>query len=239
MKIVSTGSTLFSSEQYEKKLKAKRRRLIITSIIIVAILVGAVFVSRLRALRIHEVNVVGASVVSPEKIKEVVKDVISGYYLWLIPRDNALLYPRSSIKEFLTRKFPRLNSIDLSVEGLERLNITVTEREPFALYCASALAPEDAHSCYFLDQSGFIFDQAPAFSGTVYFIYALEEPYLEPQGKQYLSIEEFKPLSTFINNLPALGLEPLALELGDKETNLVLAHGARIVWKRGDDLSHL
>ena len=236
MKIVSTGSTLSSPEFHQKKRKAKKRKLILWSIWIVALLTLLIFLARMEQFRISVVDVAGANVVPKEMVLAVVEDAISGYYFWVIPRDNALIYPRHLVRNMLERKFPRFSLVNLSLSGLKTLEVNVIEREPFALYCESALRPEDAAACYFLDDTGFIFDQAPSFSGTVYFIYATETPLEEPLGKQYLSDTEFKPLARFISQLAELGIQPLALETSQDEFRLILPHDARIILRRSSDL---
>ena len=151
MKIVSTGSTLSSSEFHEKKKKARRRRLYIYIAGILALLALLTALSRQERFLISEVEVDGAKAVSQDEVVSIVQSRLGGYYLWLLPRSNFLIYPRRDIKKSLFREFPRFASIDLALEGTRLLSIVVVEREPFALYCASALLPENAFQCYFLD----------------------------------------------------------------------------------------
>ncbi|MDO8424293.1 MAG: hypothetical protein Q7S54_01635, partial [bacterium] len=211
MKIVSTGSTLSSPEFLEKRNKARRRRTTFWIAGILALLVIAVIISRREEFLISEVSVSGAIVVKEEDIALAVEAIISGHYLFLVPKGNALIYPGGQIEKKLLQAFPRLSAVAASLEGMRLLRIDAAEREPFALYCSSALSPEDASECYFLDDNGFIFDEAPSFSGSVYFIYAKVPPLPEPVGREFLPTEEFKPLSQFIGSLEDLGIEPLAL----------------------------
>lgn len=232
MKIVSTGSILASPGFLEKKLKARRKRLGVFVIGLIILLVALVAVSRLQAFRIQEISVSGAKVTSADNIKAVVKDQISGYYLWLVPHDNALLYPKSQVRKMLFRKFPRFSSVELSVSDGNILEITVVEREPFALYCQSG-----SSGCYFLDKEGFIFDVAPTFSEGVYMVYQNAAPYPEPLGEAFLPGETFKELSLALEKLPALQLEPLTLTMSENEYEINLKSGASLLWPRNIQLA--
>lgn len=235
MKIVSTGSTLASPEFHRKRLRARHRRLALLAFVALILLSVAIFISRQEKFLITGVEVKGMEAINAEDIRAVVEDSLTGNYFWLVPRSNDLLYPRSEIKEHLRTRFPRFNYIGASVEGLNTLLVEVVEREPFALYCPSALNPEEASACYFLDEEGFIFDNAPSFSGPVYFVYAFDKPLENPLGRSFLPPEEFKALVQFIESLSSLGIQPLSLEVRDLEFNLILPNDARILWGRESD----
>ncbi len=238
-RIVSTGATLASPEFRNKKRKEKQRKYIIWSSVVTVTLVALVFVSRLESLLIKEVGVTGAHVITEEEVSRNVLETLSGHYLWLIPRANAALYPRSRVKENLMKEFPRFSSVALSLEGAKKLGVSVVERNPFALYCPSATRPDDASACFFLDNEGFIFDEAPAFSGTVYFVYAKDVPLQNPKGSLFMPKDEFQNLSQFVEAVERLGFEPLALELAEREVTILLPGEAKIVWEREADLTNI
>src|SRR5688500_10144797 len=103
MKIVSTGATLASPGFLEKKQKERRRRRMIYSAILLKLVVGLVFVSRLEQFRIKEIAVVGADVIPKDDVTKVVQDLMSEEYFWLVPKDNALVYPEETIRAVLFR----------------------------------------------------------------------------------------------------------------------------------------
>ncbi len=235
MKIVSTGKTLSTTEYYRKKIRARRKRWLAFGLVVILFLVILVFLSRLEYFQIKEVKIVGAQVVSTETVQDVIRDVISGKYLWFVPKSNAIIFPEGLVESILLRKFPRLSSIDLSLEGLERLVASVVEREPFALYC-EALAPSEVEGCYFLDESGFIFDEAPIFSEGVYLVYSYETPLTDPLGREFLPREVFKGLEAFINSFSSLGFEPVAVVVGERDLAVSTSRGAKLLIRRGGNL---
>jgi hypothetical protein len=239
MKIVSKGNTLFSAETYDKKREERKRKFLLIFSGLLIVFVALILASQVEQFQIKEVEVEGAQVITEDEVEKSVKETLSGRYFWLVPKSNALLYSGEEIRENLLREFPRFSAVELSLDGAQTLVAYVAERDPFALYCPSATRPENASSCFFLDDTGFIFDEAPAFSGVVYFVYALADPLEDPEGKQFMPEDEFRSLSIFIEGIKTLGFEPMAVEVSDRERRLMLPAGATITWNADDNLTHL
>jgi hypothetical protein len=229
--------TLHSPEFKKKILRRRRIKIAIWTTILIIFIALPIYLSRINHFLISEIVVEGNAATSDDEIKAIARDLISGNYLWLIPKRNALIYPRGTIKEILHRKIPRLTMIDLNIDSANTLVITVDERAPDSLYCEDISTLSNPTNCFFLDESGYIFSKAPLFSGDVYFIYATEVPIPEPLTKNILTPEEFSKLDMFIKDLPFLDPNPRALVIDDEEYNLVLPSGGKIIWKRGDDLA--
>ena len=228
MKIVSSGKVLNSREFYEKKKRRKRIQLVLLSIGFLAILFSLVYLSRQERFLIIEVVILGENVIDKEEITQTARRLLAGYYLWIIPRANTLIYPRHTIRQGLIEEFPRLKSVNLNLGERQKLLITVEERAPFALYCIS--------DCFFLDEEGLIFAPAPSFSSGVYFIYTTQDPIENSVGQRFLAVEEFKLLSKFLETLAALNIEPSTLEVGGSEYRLSLSNDGQIIWRRDSDL---
>lgn len=226
MRIISTGKTLASTEFHEKKRRVTQRRRIFWGVGILILLIIFIMVSRLEKLRVSNVVVIGAIVTGEEIVSNTVLELIDGYYLFLIPRDNIFLYPRRKVERALGELFPRFSSIEISFKDLKSLSVEVVEREPFALYCA------DIALCWFLDDLGFIFDLAPTFSDGVYFLYTTSLNLDFPLAQSLLPRSEFLALNKFIDNLKTLRLNPVSLQIDQTIFNLTLEGGAHILWKR-------
>lgn len=207
VRLVSTGRTISTSEYVEKRNRAKKKRRILATSLVLATLLVLVVVSRLPQLQIKNVVVTGAPATGPDSVKAEIEEVLAGRYFWLIPHSNVLLYRKGAMKEMLAASHPRFSRIDVSLEGLETLTVDVDEREPFALYC------ESDERCWFLDNKGFIFDQAPSFSDGVYLEFSAEPKPEDPQGKFLLPTAAFESIADFVTALFSFRFEPWSIAI--------------------------
>ena len=236
MKIVSSGKVLNSSKLYKKKKRKKIIFIVLLVLGISALLYSFVYFSREERFIISGVSVLGENIVDRSDMETAVRESITGYYLWVLPKSNLFLYPRRTIEHALVEKFPRLSSasIDLSEKTLY---VSVEERLPYALYCGNTNTSASGGKCYFLDNEGLIFALAPSFSGNSYFVYATEEPIEDPLGKRLVEVEEFKELINFIENLELLNIKSRALEVGTDSYSLVMSGGGEIIWRKNNPLT--
>jgi cell division septal protein FtsQ len=191
--------------------KTFRNKIIFFVVFTLLLFVGLGFLSRISALNIKNVAVVGNVVVDTEDIEKVVSTATAGYYWWLFPKTNIFFYPKNKINENLALEFKRLKDISLSVKNNETLEISVAEREGVYLWCGVDLPTNlEQEKCLFIDKDGYTFDEAPYFSGDVYFKF---------YGSMFESYNPiFKQLIVFKENLEKMDLKPvelLAKENGD------------------------
>ena len=240
-KIVSSGKALHSSEFHEQKKKAKRLKRTLMAFAVLILIIAPFILLRLERFKVKEIRVLGTVVLAEKEILETAREIINENYLWIVPKSNILLLPRNRIAEVLEEKFPRIKFLDQNLVEGRIIEITVGEREPFALYCAEAGHFFEASDCYFLDDEGFIFARAPSFSGEVYFIYSgmgLEEPL----GKKFLEVEQFVSLFSFITRLSRFGILPVAfgasLETVEQtgRYTLYLPNSGTIFWNAEENL---
>lgn len=236
MKLIG-GEAIHSPEFHKKRQKEKRVRRFIIAGLALLLVVAPLLILRNENFLLANIEIEGNSVTHDEDITGIVKEHISGKYLWVLPKSNALLYPRKAIKKDLLARIPRISRVEIEAPTANSLHISVEEREPLALYCTDISNLSNPEGCYFLDKEGFIFSEAPAFSGNVYFIYTKPEVIAEPLGKQYLPAEIFRPFPEFVKSLENLGVHARALEAKADEFNLILPNSGRIIWRAADDLS--
>ncbi|MFA6256882.1 MAG: hypothetical protein WCT29_01075 [Candidatus Paceibacterota bacterium] len=210
------------------ELKKRRRRAFLNRFLVYVVLfVGVValsaYLSRLPGINIETIETEGNNIVDSQVITSLVENEMAGKYLWLFPKTNVLFYPKDRIKEVLAQEERRLGEITLSVKNNRVLHIKVSEREPLYTWCGESLPISGGESskCFFLDKEGYIFDEAPYFSGDVYFKFygAKGVTVLKPTGS-YFAQENFANLTQFKEAVRELKLNPVALYLkedGDVE----------------------
>ncbi|MBI2630972.1 hypothetical protein HYW73_02005 [Candidatus Nomurabacteria bacterium] len=237
------------------ELKKQRRKvavnkfLIIFFIAVILFALGA-YLSQLKDLNISQVEISGNKIIDTNEIKYVVDEQIAGKYLRLFPKSNVLYYSKSAIKTGLQNKFHRLGNIDLSIKDRKTLLVSVLEREAKYLWCgmmpASGVQHPTEEKCYFLDDTGYVFDEAPYFSGEVYFkFYGHSDAGRGTSDRTgfYFSERNFRQLVSFKDVLINIGLKPVViniLENGDIELFLARGNssktGPKIIFKPDADL---
>ena len=212
------------------KLKKQRRRVVLGKILILFFGLGiifslSVFLSRLDSLNIGEIQIVGHKAVNTGMINEVVKQEIAGYYFWFFPKTNFLIYPQNKIKTELKNKFKTIKDISINDKNMKILVVSLTEREAKYTWCGKTWPETGAETpkCYFTDRDGYIFNEAPYFSGEVYF--KLYGPINgETALGSYFSENNFSRLILFKETLEALKLKPAVLSImADGNTKIFLS----------------
>ncbi|HEX8993972.1 MAG TPA: hypothetical protein VF803_01835, partial [Candidatus Paceibacterota bacterium] len=203
----------------ESKLRARRRRrravlVIISGVLAAAALIGLVFLLRAPFMRIQTIAISGNSTVATADIEARVRQDIAGSWLWVIPKDDILLYPTTQIMRDVQSTFPPLSSVSVRAATFSSIAVAVSEYQPDALWCgaqapasfanASSSAPNES-SCYFMDRDGLVYAPAPQFSGNSYtpFYGTLAGGGLPAQAvaqlpQQFLSPQDFHALDALV-----------------------------------------
>ncbi len=232
MKLVGSKGAVRSAEFHRKKERERKFYSALYILLIIAVLVGPIFVFRSKKFVISDILVRGNSVTQTKEIEDLVRTKLSGYYLKLIPRGSSLFYPEDDIVKTLDTSIPRLASVNVSLDGLKVMNVDVTEREPSALYCDSL---SESESCYFLDNAGYIYSEAPEFTDGVYLVYESEPAIESPVDKFVLETKEFERLGKFVDSLNKFGMTPNKILYKDGDFFLSLLSGTEVRWSQSQD----
>ncbi len=184
----------------------------------VILITSLVYVSRLSAVNIYSIEVVGNKVIETNTIKEIVQNELTGKYLKLFPKTNLFLYPENNIKNTLSDKFKRLKDIQISIKNKKTLEIMLIERTGVYTWCGDVLPLLDStgeYKCYFIDDTGYLFDEAPYFSGSVYFrFFGTIDKKENPLGLNFLP-GKFANLISLKTMLEDMNLKPSAFYLNN------------------------
>ncbi len=211
-----------------KEKKKKLRKGIFSALLSVVALAGAVYGFSRPMFRITEIDVSGSSRVPEASVIEAVKQGIAGTYLGFIPKAHTLLYPKAALKEELAKAFPVFSKVSISLGSLAALRIAVREREPQALWCAGV------HSCFLVDETGFVF--APSEMGAEKLYYRLEkEATSTPLGTEVISADRLAAGIAFLEELEKLGFNPeRMLFQREMDVEVFLSWNTRLLLKEGD-----
>lgn len=239
MKIIGNKNALHTPEFHKKKQIEMRIRIFIISLVFIILIVVPIIILRNSHLIISNIELKGNVVTNSEELQTIIADDLAGNYFWVIPRSDALLYPKQKIIKDLMNKEPRLSMVELKLLNLKNLSVIVAERTPKALYCKDVTDTLNPAGCYFIDASGFIFSEAPSFSGGVYFVYSSDPVLDTPLRTQYFDTKKFNQLDVFIKSLGDIGLYPKIFILKNDEYHLILSNGGDIMWKATQDLEQV
>lgn len=197
--------------------KVGRIRFIILFIVLfISIVVCLSYFSSHKRIVINKIIVTGNSIIDSKELEQNVNQIISGKYISLFARANFLIYPKARIYRDLSTSFPRIEILNINREGLNTLHLSIVERAGSFLYCG-LLLPENkeevGENCFFVNNDGLIFDEAPYFSGNIYFKYYTDIKMLDGKvlGSQVFDIDRFHQLARFIDGVTLLGFKPIYL----------------------------
>lgn len=202
------------------ELKKRRKKVILNKIVFSLIGVLLVFIllgyaSRVNGLNIIDLKINGNKIITTESIETAINEELAGKYFWLFPKTNVLFYPQKEIKTILLNKFKRIADLTLEIKNRKTLEVSINERTAKYTWCGRVVQDSsnaNQSKCYFLDDTGYIFDEAPYFSGSVYFkFYGLTENATENPIGSYFDKNNFNKLISFKENLEKMGLKPVSL----------------------------
>ena len=237
------------SELRRKKHKSARKKAMFFLVIFLIIILGLSFASQINKININQINISGNKVVETKEIESVVQNKISGHYLWLFPKTNFLIYPKHKIISELNDKFKRLKNISIKVKNFKSLEISISEYEGKYLWCNLIVVKlnkniNDKEKCYFMDNNGYIFDEAPYFSGNVYFKFYGDLNEENPAGSYFMK-NKFAKIIEFKNTIEKMDLKPTSfwLDNNKEEGNFSIssepAMGPSIIFKIDSDYENL
>ncbi len=237
-------------ELKKKRRRATRNKILLCVFGFLIFVTGLSFLSKISSLSIKSVEIRGANILDPQSIKDNVNLALNGNYFYLFSKHNVFLYPEKKIKKQLS-SIPRIKSFNVYKENFSNLVVDITERENKYTWCGNDIPADNSNpkdnKCYFMDNAGYIFDEAPYFSGNVYFRFfgKIKQSIDNPSGSYFMP-DSFEKITSFKNTLEGMNIKLsafLAKEDGDMEFYLssdpVLTNAPKIIFKSDADFEKL
>ncbi len=210
----------------QKRLR-KRRRTILWGIFSILCIFFLAWISTLEALAIRTIEVSGNVVIPESRLVEHVEKKLEGKYIHLFSKRNSFIYPKRTVTESMTEEFSRIRTLEVSRKNLHTLSIRITEEAGKYLWCGEKFTGlKQVAPCYYVNNQGEIFAEAPFFSGNIYFKFftpLVGDSPKAPIGNTISASEGFHTYIEFMDSVQALDL-PLAgfVTVSDTENNIVL-----------------
>ena len=186
--------------------KLRRKRLIfkavVVSVIFTAIFAGVVAFFRIPYLQVEKIEISGNSLIDGDDLIETVKAKLEGKYFGLFPKSNIFIIPKGKILAEIPQEFKRIKNISIDKKYFGAIAVKIEERSNSALYCKT-------ENCAYADESGFVFEKAPYFSGAVFLKFIDQrwpEKVLEDFiGSNLIEESEFKKILEFAGLAAKIG----------------------------------
>jgi hypothetical protein len=223
--------------------KRKRRIFLLKSFAVLTLvalcIIGLAWLSQAKAITIQNIVVEGNSGVTSYDIEEVVHKHIEGKFALLFSKNNRFLYSKNKITDEISLLFTQIENVDLEVEGTD-LHVRVKERTPRYTWCSGVPQTDNKDDCYFLDERGFIFSEAPVFSGNAYVAFYGLITGEKPIGSTYLNKDTFENINKFIEFLHGKKIHPYALLASTNGTlEVFFDRGTKMILKSDQDIASL
>ncbi len=200
------------TELKRQRRKNLQNKILYISGFVLALLIVFVATSHINKLRIKNINISGNKVIDTDKIELIIRDTIKGNYLYILPKSSFLFLPKEKIIDNLTTEYGRLKDINFHIDNTESMSVSLAEREGKYIWCGDVLSVEsisEDNPCSFMDESGYVFDIAPFFSGNVYF------RFFGILDNKTFSKNIWPKIMTLKERVENMGLKPVALYIKD------------------------
>ncbi|MBX4198540.1 hypothetical protein KW782_04395 [Candidatus Parcubacteria bacterium] len=225
------------------RLHTRKRRLFFFKvgagiITILLFLAGVIWLSHRDTFMISEVKAEGNTAITVEEVEKVVKRHIEGNILYFFPKANIFLYPKEDIQKELSQKLTRIQKVQVTVKN-RALVVDILERIPSHSWC-SGKPSKAKKECYYVDEHGYIFSEAPVFSGNAYVAFYGLVTAKNPIGSIYLDKETFEHVGLLVEFLKSKNINPYALLANSNDVlEIHFERGGKLIFKQDQDIATL
>ncbi len=137
-------------------------RISIVLFFILLIVLGLAILSGHEKVKVQTILVTGNAAVPTNDVMAIANRDMAGRYGYLFAKSNSLIFPRFQIREDLLSEIKTIKDADISWSNWQTIAVEIIERKPHSVWCA------EYDSCFFVDKEGYIYSEAPSFSGTMF-----------------------------------------------------------------------
>jgi hypothetical protein len=208
--------TLQSAKYLDKKRKRFILKIIFVSISLLFLVILIVLGFNLPFLQIKTIQIYGNTSISSVDLQRVVFSEIEGNYFYTVPKTNILFYPKLKLKAELQSRYPKISSLEIDIIDSSVINVKILERSPEVIVCEGYLDDEDGDSCFFVDDTGTVYEKVNASSSDIYFKYYMNTSSTTISiGSKFIESSKFLELQEAVSYLNGTILEPTGLLIRD------------------------
>lgn len=232
---MSRNSNLDSSPLHVRRRRLFFIRFYIILFFLLVIIFGLAIFSGSERMKVQTIIVSGNAAISSDSVLAIANRDMAGRYWYLFSKSNSLIFPRLRIKSDLLKEIKAVKDLDISWDNWHQISIAITERKPHSVWCGAALPNNFDKAgfnsvCYFVDKDGYIYGEAPNFSGNI-FIRDYGLPSKVGSADQYfLAKDTYSQIFDLVNILDQKGLKVIAVYFDGIDFNFILETGPKIIF---------
>lgn len=210
----------------QERRAARTKVLFIVLLIGIAVLAGLIAFFRQPSFQVGDISVQGAKSIDAEQVRSEAQKFLKGNRLVVIPRSNVLLISKRAVERHLLEQLPSLTHARVAFANRTSLIVTVTEKKPDYVWCTTG------NACYFVDDAGTVFSDAPTFSNGVYVtLRGGNVSADQPIKATFADAETFDRIKAMLTNLRLTSVDVYGVELrdnGDLAFHIGSLNGVRV-----------
>lgn len=194
------------SPKYQQKRRRKIVAIIFLSVLCVVTLTATlVFLARLSAFQIKDIEVAGQNNLSATAIQQKALQVL----LSTSTSASIIFFSKKNVEEGLKKEFKGIENVGINRTSLSSIRIDISERVPSALVC-SGFHEENSENddCSFSDSKGYIFERVPKPHPEGYNTYYVS-------GTSFVDEMRFAELQKFIYGAEQAGIDVSGILIGE------------------------
>lgn len=146
-------------QEYKKNFFSRKKAIILLWVLFL-ILIFAYILFLSPVFRVKDIKISDNRVISSEEINDSLNNFLSKEFLFFFNRNNIFLAADNKLKNILFGDFPRIASIEIDKDIFKKtIELRIIERKEAGIFCRK--------DCYYIDENGAIFEEAPQTSGTL------------------------------------------------------------------------
>lgn len=228
-------SILTSQKIVERKKKKRNRVSVVAAGIILVVIILPPILARLPWIAIKVIRVAGANTIDAQAVQDMVAGELAQTRWKVFPRGTFVTYDNEGLAADIMHAFPAASAVSLALSVPNTLTVSMSERQPFSLWC------NDAKECFFADELGFLYERAPTFSTAPFLMFkngvanASDATPNWPIGARISDADSFAKAKDLAARFSALGLSTKEIVFNENGTlTFALARGELYVSLRQD-----
>ncbi len=204
------SSTIKLDKNSELRRSRRIKLFFVFLLFILLVLGGVVGFLRKKDFQISEVTISGTKSLDPEIILKSSHKYLDGHYAIIIPKTNTLLLSKSDLIHYILEQIPSIEKASITFKAKNSIDIAVSEKKPSYVWCDT--------SCYFVDDTGMIYEPSPQFTQGVFITFTGGTVDEDPIKDHFVSEKQFGDILKTLAALAQLNVHVLNINFGDDTT---------------------